>query len=446
MVQSKPCKTLTLSVFLLMGGFLLTVNPVWGVTDILPDVLAWIMIWFGLRSFSELNDNMFSARKQALYLMGIECAKIALSIPLQNSQIRSDTMLVTLVFSFGEMFCGVLFFRHFLSGIEGFARCADSEQTYLRMGNVRFLSVLFLSVRVSASLIPTLTAIPDWLVQYGEILDDGTYNTLSSLAGIEGMLNVVLSALVLIAAVVWLVSLLPLLAGLRRDESMRAYLNELLAGSDPRQMLNRRFSHLHMARICFGLGLLFPLDLQMDGVRILPLWAFPALFAVGCLFMEKFASQKSFRKPLGFALVSSLLLLGAEFYRMNFTVWDLRSFGELELSVEITSVAVILVSSLSLFLFWNVFAAEMEVCSHGLQCGRLYLTGISYGFLVAYTAVQTAIFTVPLMIDQLNFIRIGIVAGLWISSTKVFAAFEETAVRKLLENMSPEKTEKQTKN
>ena len=440
MARNRPCKTLTASVFLLMGGFLLTVNPVWGITDILPDVLAWMLVWFGLRGFSELNDRMFSARKQALYLMGLECAKIAVSIPLQDSMIRSDTMLATLVFSFGEMVCGVLFFRHFLSGVENFARSADSDGAYLRMENVRFLSVMFLTVRVAASLLPTLTAIPDWLVQYGEILDDGVYNTLSGIAGIEDLLNMVLSIMVLIAAVVWLVSFLPLLNCLRKDGSMVVYLNALLEGPEPRRLLNCRFSHLHMARLCFGLGLLFPLDLHMDGIRFMPLWAFPAFFAVGCLFMGKFTSQKSFHKPFGFAVAAALLLFGSEFYRMNFTVWDLRSFGELEISVEITSAAVIFVALLSLFLFWNAFATEMEKASMELQCGKLYLTGVPYVFLVAYAAVHTAVFTVPLMMSQLNLIRILLVAGLWISASKVFAAFEETAVRKLLESMPAEES------
>ncbi len=441
MTRCKPCKILNLSVFLLMGGTLLTANPVWGITDILPDVVAWGLIWFGLRSFSELNDSMASARKQALYLIGIEGAKLALSFPLQDSLIRSDTMLATLVFSFGEIFCGILFFRHFLQGTEEFARNSDSQKTYLRMENIRFLCYLFVVVRAGASFLPTLTAIPDWLVQYGEIADDDLYHFLGSISGVEDLLNVVLSVLVLITAGVWLVSFLPLLAGFRGDASLVTFLNSMLQGNDPRKLLNRRFSHLHMARICFALGLFFPLDLQAEGIRFLPLWGFPALFAIGCIFMERFGSQKSFRKPLGFAVISSVLLFAAEFYRMHFTVWDLRSFGELETSLEITSAVVILLSMVSLFLFWNVFAKEMEKTSQRLQCGRLYLTGIPYGFLVAYAAVQTAVFTVPLMINQLNFIRIGIVAGFWISSSKVLAAFEENAVRKLLENMPPEGTE-----
>ena len=221
---------------------------------------------------------------------------------------------------------------------------------------------------------------------------------------------------------------------------MSAYLRDLLEGENPHRLLNRRFSHLHMAHLCFGLGMFFPLDLQMDGVRFLPLWAFPAFFAAGCLFMEKFTSRKSFRKPLFFGVASALLLMGSEYYRMNFTVWDLRSFGELETSVEITSAAVIFVALLSLFLFWSVFSAEMEKASAELQCGKLYLTGLPYGFMVAYAAVHTAVFTVPLMLGQLNFIRILLVAGLWISAGKIFAAFEETAVRKLMENMSTEES------
>jgi hypothetical protein len=108
--------------------------------------------------------------------------------------------------------------------------------------------------------------------------------------------------------------------------------------------------------------------------------------------------------------------------------------------VEITSAVVIFVAWLYLFSFWNAFATEMEKASVELRCGKLYLTGVPYGFLLAYAAVHTAVFTVPLMMNQLNLIRILLVAGLWISASKVFAAFEETAVRKLLESMPAEKS------
>ena len=78
------------------------------------------------------------------------------------------------------------------------------------------------------------------------------------------------------------------------DSALRSLLSDSLAEDDPVRKLKRRFSKLNMARLCFGLGLLFLLDLHIDGFRFLPLCGFPALFAVGCWFLNGFAGEKRF--------------------------------------------------------------------------------------------------------------------------------------------------------
>ncbi|MBR5263975.1 MAG: hypothetical protein IKV50_04690, partial [Clostridia bacterium] len=122
MNNAKSNRELKLSVFLLMAGAVLLANPVWGVADILPDLIGWGLIWIAMRGFSEINGEMYLAGRQALYLIAIELGKTLLYGFLQSSEIRSDTLLAVTVVTVGEIWCGMLFFSHFFKGVDSFAR------------------------------------------------------------------------------------------------------------------------------------------------------------------------------------------------------------------------------------------------------------------------------------------------------------------------------------
>ena len=421
-----------LSAFLITAGFLLLVNPVWGVTDILPDLLAWGMIWFGLRSFSEQNEEMFFARKQALYLIAVQLGKTLLWFPLQNSEIPSDTMLAVTVATAGEIWCGMLFFSRFFKGVDAFSRDAGNDDLYLKTENVKFLSHLFLWVRGLATFLPQLTAIPDWLVQYGEILDDDLYYLFMELAAAEPLLNLVFSVFVIIAAVVWLVSCLPYLKAFFRMSSLEGVFSHTAVAEDPIRLLKRRFSHLHMARICFALGLVFLLDLHVEGFRFMPVCAFPAFFALGCLFLDGFAGEKRFRRTAVLLAAGAVWFLLAELYRRFCTVWDLRAFGEVEIGVQLLSAGIMLIGTWGLFYGWLSFAEEVDALSASVRCGKVYLGGFTYWIFLLYAAVQTVIYVLPLSVRELNSSRIVLVLLLWIFTNRRLAAFEENAKKQMM--------------
>lgn len=421
-----------LSAFLLMAGAILLANPVWGVTDILPDLLAWGMIWFGLRSFSEQNGEMFLARKQALYLMAIQLGKTLLWSPLQASEIPSDTMLAVTVATAGEIWCGMLFFSRLFRGVDEFARDAGNDALYLKTENVKFLSNLFLWVRGLATLLPQLTAIPDWMVQYGEIIDDDLYDLCVELAASESLLNLVFSVFVIIAAVVWLVSYLPYLKGFFDCSALEGVFAHSAVAEDPIRLLKRRFSHLHMARICFALGLVFLLDLHVDGFRFMPVCAFPAFFALGCLFMDGFAREKRFRKTALLFGIGAFWFLLSELYRRFCTVWDLRAFGEVEIGVQLLSSGIMLAGMCGLFYAWLSFADEVDALSASVRCGKVYLGGFTYWIFLLYAAVQTVIYVLPLAVRELNSARVVLVVLLWIFTNRRLAAFEENAKKQMM--------------
>lgn len=431
-------KQVALVTTLLIAASVMLANPVWCLTDLLPDAIAWVLVWFALRGLAEINDNMFAARKQALYLLGIETVKLFLWIPLQSSHVSSDRMLAALVFSAGEAACMLLFFRAFLNGTEELSRRADSNGVYLKTGDIRFLCSLFVLVRAGCTVLPELTAIPELYVEHATILDDGLWEFLQQLAASGEVLTIVFSVLELIMAIVWLVSFLPFLRSFRADSGFCGYLSARLAPDGEEHQTERRFAALHMARICFAVGLVFTLDVQMNGLRVLPLCVFPAFFALGCVFLNRLAEDRRFRLPMIAALIASVLLLLAELYRHFLTVGDMMVFAEQSFQTELLSAGCMLLCMIALFAFWLLFAGKLETLSELFGCKYTYFTGIPYWLLTLYALLQTAVFVLPLSAWYLNTARVLAAAALWFSANRRLAALEEQIHEVVLTAASPE--------
>lgn len=410
---------------------ILLANPIWGLADLLPDALAWAIIWFSLHVFSELNENMSQSRRMALYLIGITVAKLLLWQVVDGSDVRSDSMLATLVFALVEGGCTVLFFRFLFRGAEELARVADCERVYVGTDNVRFLSVLFVITRSVCNFLPELTAVPDWLVQYGEVTDDGVYNLMAQLAGAKDLLTVICSVPVLIVAVIWLLSFLPYVRLFAKDQGLSALFTDYLGTDTEEKRIRRSFSYLHMARLCIGIGLVFVFDLLFGGIRVLPICVFPALMVCACLFLQKLAGAKCYQTPIRLASVSAVVFLLAEVYRRYFTVWDARVYAEVEIGKQLCLALIALVGMGFLLCFWLYFAAQTEKLSASFGCGSLHLNGAPYVLLSALAIAWTAVYVLPPVTGTLNFARLALGAIFWFVTNRRFAALEENIRERL---------------
>lgn len=423
--MTKQHKWISLSVIGIIAAAVLLANPVWGLTDVLPDVIAWAIVWFALRIFSELNESMTQARRLVLYLLGISAAKILMWQSVSGSEIRSDSMLATFVFALLEGGCLVLFFRSFLKGAEELARVAGCERMYVGADNLRFLSVLFAVTRSVCNFLPELTALPDWYVQYGEVTDDGLYNLMVQFAGATDLLSVICSVPVLIVAVIWLVSFLPLVNLFAKDEGFVSMFASYLETDSDEKRIRRTVSYLHMARLCIGIGLVFAFDLLFDGLRVLPICMFPALMACGCLFLQKLAGVKCYKTSICLASASAVVLLLAEVYRRYFTVWDARVYAEIEVGTQLCLALIALGGMGLLMCFWLHFAAQTEALSASFGCGEVHLSGMPYVLLVLLALGWTAVYVLPVLAGTLNFVRLAVGAVFWFVANRRLAALEE---------------------
>lgn len=413
----------------LSAAMLILANPIWGLTDILPDALAWGLAFLVLRRMAEIDGNLYTARKQTLYLLAVSLLKLLLSATVQNFANGTDLLLAVTVFGIVESVCMWLFFRSFLSGAETLSRNGNGEVMYGKIESMRFACSFFLIARAVCTLLPELTALAGWLVDYGEITDDALFRPLQELADGRELFLTACSGLELIAAGVWLFQFLPFLRQFRADQSLCVYLKEHLYADTPARTRSRALSSFRSARICFAFGMLCLLDMQVDGIRILPLFGFPLCFALGFWFLRRFSAHGAYRVSLCSVLivcgVSASLLLLAEAYRHFFMVGDAMVFGEITFRSEIIGALLILICMTSLFWVWTLYAGYMEAFSSSFGCGHPYLSGLPYALFTLYALLQTAVYVLPLANRILTFVRVLSAAAFWLCANRRLAALEE---------------------
>ncbi|MBQ2255011.1 MAG: hypothetical protein II325_07660 [Clostridia bacterium] len=159
------------------------------------------------------------------------------------------------------------------------------------------------------------------------------------------------------------------------------------------------------------------------------------MFAVGCWFLNSFAGDKRFTLCIKLFSAGAVWFLLAELYRRFFTIWDLRAFGELTVTVELLSAAVMLLGMPLLLFAWMHFSREMDGLSASMASRRLFLDGLPYFAFALYAAVYTVIYTLPVALRELNTPRVLLVVLIWLLFNRRLAAFEEISKRYLSEHM-----------
>ncbi len=430
-------ESLSRIVLLLTFACVLLANPFWGLADILPDVVAWVLVWVALRRLAECNENLYQARKRTVWLVVVEVLKLVFWLLLRRSTLSSNRMLAVLLFCGAEAALLVLFFRSFLTGAEELSRAADCDKAYLKIENLRFLGTLFAIARSVCAFLPELTSIAELYIEnpedsFGRQMSEQTLNLLRQFASSREILLFVFSILEIAAAVAWLSSILPFLRLFRSDENLSGYLRANLSSGREVTRSERCLRAFYLARVCFAVGMVFLLDMRFNGVRAIPLFGFPLLFAFGCKFLDRLTDDRRFRPAWVAALCAAGLLLLAELYRTVFTVPDILVFAEQSLGTEAVSAAVILPCMASLFVFWLFFAGKLETVSGQFGCGSVYFAGLPYVLLTVYALLETAIFVLPLSAWYVNTVRVVVAVLFWFLVNRRLAALEEQIRETLL--------------
>ena len=431
---------------LFTAGFILLANPIVGCTDLLPDPIGWLLIWFALGRYTGRSDPMRDARKWALINAAIGLLRLGFQFAFPASGIPSNLLMATAVTALLDIGGMCMFFFRFFKGFEELSKYAADEKLYVRSDNYRFLSFLFSILRAVFMVLPELTALASLFVsQYGPGDLTGfsdpekAFLVLEQIGGSRTLFAGIFVILTVIAAVVWLVQFLPGLRSFTSDAGIAAHLEEPLSEEEAEAVRYERtgIGYLRIAKFVAGLAALCCLDLGLDGVRFMPFGLFPALMVAVCLLLDRFrAAQHTpllFRKDLIPFAAASALLIGFEFFRRFATVWDARAIEETEFWQLFASAGWMLLSGAVLFFAWIRFALHANELSAPYRVGLLYLNGLPFYFLAVIYALQTVVCILPALSRILLLPRILLIAFFTFVVFRRFSALEERIRQRLSE-------------
>lgn len=406
---TKAKRKIGLNGILLAAGFLFLANPLYACVDILPDTIGWMLIWFAIRSCAERNDRFYRARKWALVNAVASLLRVffMFAFPV-GSTLPSNVMASTAAAVLIDVAGMIVFFRAFYKGFEELSRSASDQTLYLKTENDRFLSVFFAIARAVCAFLPELTAAASLFTgHYGPEdlnVDDpeGLYLFLQQLGGGREMFWTIFAVFALIAAVVWLIHVLPRLVRFASDPGVAGKVNENRSEEELTASGRDRTGAgwLTGSKFLLGLSAVFCLDLQADGFRFLPFALFPAMLVLVLITLDRFRSaqhqEKLFKRHAVWFGASALLFLGFEFYRRFATVWDGRAFEETAVWQLILSALWLLAASFVLFCGWSRFALDADRLSspyHGVGCLHLY--GLPYWLLTIVCGLHLVSASLP---------------------------------------------------
>ncbi len=151
----------------ILAGFLLLLNPVVHVIDIIPDFIGFLLIWKGLSKLSYLHSGFSAARELFLRLVFVELAKTGCILFVPGAD-GSTLILFAFVFGFLELLFFLPAVNHLFDGLYYVGMRYESRTVFAKKGNkkgktkeigpsVKRLTIVFYIIRVVATFLPELT-------------------------------------------------------------------------------------------------------------------------------------------------------------------------------------------------------------------------------------------------------------------------------------------------
>lgn len=267
---------------LMLGGFFLC-NPIIGFYDVLPDLIGYILICFGLWKLSDLNDDFAESLRLFRGMLWISAGQSAMQwviyefLPTFANEIGDDgqminpyerpmlILLVTFVWAVLNWCFLIPAIKHLFAG---FGTVALQGQKYAigveRRGRALWSRVGRKSICVAA-ILPALSLLPELSILTTMNLKSDTPTVSFDWYQYISMFRTVLGIVAGIVGILWLITFMRFFVKMLCDQAFcdllsEKYRTEVL----PRQkwLAYRRWS---MAITVITVGLLFSLNIRIDG-------------------------------------------------------------------------------------------------------------------------------------------------------------------------------------
>ncbi len=344
--------------FLIGAGMIFLCNPNIGIIDVLPDFIGLLLIAKGLTKISYLVDKLAEAQSDFLRVSIVSGVKTAalLFLPYTDS---TFSLVLTFCFSISELLIMIPAFRLLFEGFEyagmrygSTAVLQSDKKEHSLPSKLGSVSAAFIIARVAGAVIPELTALR--LYNLGSVHELAT----DKIDNIKLVLQVSLSALVLVFGVIWAILLIRYFRRISRDT---VFVGELSDKYNTVLSVRKFFfisRSMSKVLILLIVAVFFCFNFYIDGLNILP-----TVFAAVLMFFAFLLMFQYNRRSIIGAAVSLIWGFASNFmwvlqvkYAVSYTPSSSLSVskaGEMYRQIEIMSI----VSAVCEFICYAVFFA-----------------------------------------------------------------------------------------
>ena len=270
----------------LLAGAIFLFDPFINIFDILPDVIGYILIVYGLSKISDLELKAAEARRRmtsALYVAAGRAAVIACSFFMEFDE------TLTLVFAFAlatlEIFFVIPAFNMLFESLSYSCMRFSASEINDKAENLQKVTPVFVVVRAVCAVVPQLTALKN---EYGYVGDE------TGLEG-SGVLTLALTALCavvsLVFGILWLSMAVPYFASLKNNRGMNEhFLTRYAAEVETDEVLHIKRSVRRFTALFFASLFLF-VCVPIDEYYLMPDFLAPMLLLFGFYFAKKYAED-----------------------------------------------------------------------------------------------------------------------------------------------------------
>ncbi len=298
----------------IIAGMIFLFNPFISLFDILPDVIGYALIVYGLSKIADVELKVMGAKRrmtQALYVGAGRFAFMLMAIFMEFD----STLTLVFTFSFAtlEFFFMIPAFNMFFEGLE-YSRMRFSEGSRAlgeKAENAAKMTPVFIIVRAATAVVPELTSLK---TDYGYVGDE---------TGLEDsdVLRIALLALCALVALVfgavWLSMVLAYLKGLKKNAAFWAYIKEkyestvLTNKALAMQRSVKRFWSFTFASV------FFLTCISIDGYYLIPEFICALLMFFAFFFAKRYVAEYKKVMALCFAAIGAGVLAYAMLFRYS---------------------------------------------------------------------------------------------------------------------------------
>lgn len=257
-------------------GVIFIANPVFGVTDILPDLLGCLFLWIGLTELSCVEGRIDTARNRLLGLAAVEGIKLLLTPSLNGSAVSSDMLAATAFFGVIECLLLILIINGLYEGLSYAVSRKGSGETLNVLEGAKVLAIVFAVLRTVFTVIPELAAIFE-LAAHSDISNAELYYTIAGLKNYFHLLN---GVTVLAIGIWWAVSTCNIFKKLRGDNLFVAGLQEAYTSGYSGNIAKRVSTNLKLCCRMAVIALVFLFTLDLGNHSVLPNFVCTAVLLV----------------------------------------------------------------------------------------------------------------------------------------------------------------------